>query len=152
MNEMSDSPAVDTTTLNTLLRGEMSAVEVYTQVMTTFDDEFVISDLQKIRDEHRRSVRELRDQIVRVGLLPSDSSGSSGESISVAKYPTHFISPVTALAVLRQGEEHSINEYEAALENERIHSDCLRVIRAELLPACRKHIEELNRLLGGMGH
>ena len=35
-----------------------------------------------------------------------------------------------------------------ALENEHIHPDCQRMIRADLLAACHKHVEEVNRLLG----
>jgi len=145
---MSEHPnataTIDAATLHTLLNGELAAVEVYTQVLSTFDDELVIADLQKIRDEHRRSVRELRDHIVGLGLHlhPINSSDSVCGPVNIA-------SPAMALAMLRQSEEQGIVGYEAALENEDIHPDCLRTIRSALLPACRKHVEQLNLLLGG---
>ncbi len=53
------------------------------------------------------------------------------------------------IAALRQGEEHGIAAYEDALDNEMIHPDCHRNIRSDLLPACKKHVEELNNILGG---
>ena len=61
------------------------------------------------------------------------------------------VGPATALAALRQGEEHGASEYEAALESG-VPADCQRLIRTDLLPACRRHAEDLNRLLGGMNH
>jgi hypothetical protein len=144
-----EMPAIDTETLQTLLNGELAAVETYTQVMSTFDDEIVIADLQKIRDEHRRSVRELRDHIVGLGLRPAGSGISNPQTV---RAPANIVGPAMVLAMLRQGEEQGITGYEAALESEGIHPDCLRTIRCALLPACRRHVEQLNLLLGGMSH
>ena len=152
MTEMEHESMFDTALLGTLLRNEMAAVEVYTQVMAAFDDEFVIADLQRIRDEHRRSVRELRDHVACLGLALMDDAGLSGGDAFAGGPPAKTSSPGTALALLRQSEEQGIVEYEAALESDGIHPDCLRVIRTGLLPARRKHVEELDRILGGMDH
>jgi hypothetical protein len=143
-----DPRACDTEALNALLRGEMAAVDAYTRAMPQFDDELVIARLQKIRDEHGRAVRELRDQVVRFGGKPAASPGpwpAFASNGAAAK----ALGPATALAALREGEEHRASEYEAALENDDIHPDCQRVIRTDLLAACRRHVEEVNRLLGG---
>jgi len=153
MNATTHDPhACDTDALNALLRGEMSAVETYTQAMGKFDDHLVIADLQKIRDEHSRAVRELRDHVVRFSGKPAESPGPWGAFTAAVTATAKAVGPATVLAALRQGEEHAVGEYEAALENADIHPDCLRLIRADLLSACGKHIEELNRLLGGMDH
>ena len=140
----------DTDALNSLLRGEMSAVETYTQALGKFNDLTVIEDLQKIRDEHSRAVRELRDHVIQFGGRPAEGTGPWGAFTTAVTTTAKAIGPATVLAALRQGEEHGISEYEAALENEHIHPECHRTIRTDLLAACRKHIEELNRLLGGM--
>jgi len=152
MTEMDHERMIDTALLGTLLRNEMAAVEVYTQVMAAFDDEFVIADLQRIRDEHRRSVRELRDHVAGLGLALSGNAALLRSDTAAGSPPAKTSSPVTALALLRQSEEQGIIEYEAALESDGIHPDCLRVIRTGLLPARRRHVEELDRLLGGMDH
>ena len=47
---MRDPLACDTHALNALLRGEMAAVETYTLVLGTSDDQEMIADLQKIPD------------------------------------------------------------------------------------------------------
>ena len=149
---MHDPLTCDTHALNALLRGEMAAVETYTQVLGTSDDQEMIADLQKIRDEHSRAVRLLRDHVVRFGGNPVESPGPWSAFAAVVTGATKGIGPCTALAALRQGEEHGISEYESALENEGINPECHQLMRTDLLPACRKHVEELNSLLGGMHH
>ena len=142
----------DIDALNSLLRGEMAAVETYTQALGQFDDQTVIADLQKIRDEHSKAVRELRDLVIGFGGHPAASTGPWGAFTTAVTTTAKAIGPATVLAALIQGEEYDISEYEAALENVHIPTDCQRAIRTDLLPACRKHIEELNRLLGGMSN
>jgi len=142
----------DIDALNSMLRGEMAAVETYTQAVGKFDDLTVIADLQKIRDEHSKAVRELRDLVIRFGGHPAESTGPWGAFTTAVTTTAKAIGPATVLAALIQGEEYGISEYESALENEHIPPDCQRAIRTDLLPACRKHIDELNRLLGGMSN
>jgi hypothetical protein len=132
--------------LNALLRAELAAVETYTLALKKFDDEEAIAELQKIRDEHSRAVRQLRDQVIGSGGQPAEFAAGGTFDTSDGK----VIGPVTALTTLRYGEETEIGEYEAALENDEVRADCQRMIRTDLLPACRRHVEELNRLLGAM--
>jgi len=138
--------------INALLRGEMAAVETYTQALGKFDDLNVIADLQKIRDEHSKAVRELRDLVIGFGGHPAESAGPWGAFTAAVTTTAKAVGPATVLMALVQGEEHGVSEYESALENEHIPPDCQRAIRTDLLPACRKHIDELNRLLGGMSN
>ena len=152
MNATSGEHECDTEAINLLLRGEMSAVDTYTQALEKFDDQLVIADLQKIRDEHSKAVRELRDHVIQFGGRPAEPAGPWGTFTSAVTAAAKAVGPATVLAALRQGEEHSVLEYEAALENEHIHPNCQRTIRTDLLSAGRKHIDELDRLLGGMDH
>jgi len=146
-----DQRGCDTDALNYLLRCELSAVETYSLAVARLDDQLVIADLQKIRDEHGRAVRTLLDHVVGAGGHPANSAEVWDAFASVVA-DAQVIAPTTALAALRQGEERVLAEYESALENEDIHPDCRRLILTDLLPAGRKHVEELNRLLGGMDH
>jgi len=142
----------DTDALNSLLRGELSAVETYTQALGKFDDHALIADLQKIRDEHSRAVRELRDHVIMFSGQPAEGSGPWGTFTAAVTATAKAMGPATVLAALRQGEEHGISAYEDALHNPDIHPDCHRMILTDLLPACRKHVEELNHLLGCSHH
>lgn len=142
----------DTDALNTLLRGEMGAVDTYTQALGHFADPHVITDLQKIRDEHSKAVRELRDHVIQFGGQPSERAGEWGAATAAVATAAKAVGPAAVLASLRHGEEDAATEYAAAVENDGIASECQRMIRADLMPACRRHVEELDRLLGGMDH
>jgi len=153
MSTATDEPMTcDTEALNSLLRGELSAVETYTQAVSKFDDAQVISELQKIRDEHSRAVRELRDRVILFSGTPAESSAVWGTFTAAVTATAKVLGPATVVAALRQGEEHGISAYEDALHNPEIHADCHRMILTDLLPACRKHVEELNHLLGCSHH
>jgi len=140
----------DTGALNALLRGELSAVETYDQAMRRLDDHTVLIDLRQIREEHAASVAVLRQAVVRFGGEPTESSGPWGTFASAVTGAAGVLGPATVLSALRQGEEHGINSYEDALTNPDVDHGCKDVIRAELLPRVRQHVDELNRLMGGM--
>jgi hypothetical protein len=149
MSGTDDFRLCDTDALNALLRDEAAAVEAYTRALGHFSDPFVVADLQKIRDDHSRAVRELRDHVVQFGGEPATDAGCWGAAAPTAA-AAKAIGPAAVLAALRQGEECAAIEYEGALGNDDLHPDCRRTIRAALLTACSRHAEELDRLLGGM--
>jgi len=150
MHEVKPDPnaACDTEALNALLRGELAAVETYDQAMDKFEDQHVLADLQKIREEHARAVMQLRDKVTHFGGKPPAGSGLWAAFAAVVTAKGKPPGPATALSALRQGEEYGVNQYEDALKNEHVNPECKEMIRVDLLPNCRKHIEELNRLLG----
>jgi hypothetical protein len=152
MHELKKQPnaTCDTQALNSLLRGELSAVETYDQAMEKFEDQHILADLHKIRERHAHAAIVLREQVLRFGNEPATGSGPWGAFAAVVTGTAKVIGPATALSALRQGEEHGINEYEDALQNENVNPECKEMIRGDLLPSCRGHVDELNRLMGGM--
>jgi len=140
----------DTGALNSLLRGELSAVETYDQAMRRLEDHTVLIDLRQIREEHAGAVAALREAVARFGGEPTGSSGPWGTFASAVTGEDGMLGPATVLSALVQGEEHGVNEYEDALTNPDVDPDCKDAIRGKLLPQTRQHIDELNRLMGGM--
>jgi len=139
----------DTDALNSLLRGELSAVESYDQAVAKIEDQHVLADLHKIREEHAHAVLLLREKVAHFGGEPAESSDPWGAFAAVVTGMARALGPATVLSALRQGEEHGINEYEDALHNESVNPACKDMIRTDLLPRCRDHVAELNRLMGG---
>ena len=139
----------DTDALNSLLRGELSAVETYEQAMKKFEggDQGVLSNLRRIRDQHADAVGELRSRVVQFGGQPSASSGPWGTFAAAVTGTAKAFGPGTALSALREGEEHGISEYEEALRNEKIDRGCKEVIQTRLMANCQRHIAELNRMI-----
>lgn len=147
--ETYDPLTTGTDVMNGLLQNELSAVETYTHAIGLFDDPTAIIELQKIRDEHRRAERELRECVVLANGAPAPSPGLWPAFSATAAPGAKAVGCATVLAALRQCEEFAIGAYEDALSHEDIHADCHRLIGGELLPATRNHVDELNRLLGG---
>src|SRR5262245_16837462 len=67
-------------TLNSLLRGELAAVETYRQALEKVeaDDAGKAASLRSLEAEHREAARQLRDQVVRLGGTPEAGSGAWG--------------------------------------------------------------------------
>jgi len=137
-------------TLNSLLGYQQAAVETYDKALLKLEDPHVLADLHMIREEHAQAETLLRQKVQELGGKPIEASGPWGACAAAITGEENTIGVATALAALRQGEEHSINEFEDTLRHEDINPDSKNLIRSQLLPAGRKHVAELNRLMGGM--
>jgi uncharacterized protein DUF2383 len=137
-------------TITNLLRGELAAVAAYDKAMARLEDQTVLADLQTIRDEHARAVEILRAQAADIGAEAPDSSGPWTTVAAAVTGADGMISPSTALWALCQGEEHAADEYQTALKHNGLTTEGKQAIRVEILPRCQKHLDELNRLMGGM--
>lgn len=131
---------------NSLLRGELSAIETYNQVIEKFSDENACSELTRIRDEHTKSAGKIRANVVQMGGEPSTDSGAWGAFAKAVQGSANLFGDDSALNSLQQGEEHGRNDYERALDSDDVLPDCKQMIRTELLPKVREHIAVLERL------
>lgn len=136
--------------LNSLLGYQQAAVETYDQALHKLEDPHVLADLHMIREEHAQAETLLRKKVQELGGKPVEASGAWGACAAAITSEENTIGVATALAALRQGEEHSINEFEDTLNQKDMNPDSKNLIRSQLLPASRKHVAELNRLMGGM--
>jgi len=137
----------DVNAVNALLRGEIAAVETYDEAITSFDDAPETDELGAIREEHRRAVAALCDQVRGFGGEPAHGSGTWGAFASAVTGAARGIGPQTVLAALKQGEEHGTQEYLAALDNPEIADECRFLIRTELLPKSHAHVAALGRMI-----
>jgi len=156
--------------LNSLLRGELAAVETYEQAIPKFEDDATmqaltrfasgaaqrlpesqlrdaatVQALTRIAGDHRTSSSMLRDSILSIGGEPDKSSGVWGSFAKTVTGAAKILGPQTVLAALREGEEHGIVEYDKAINNAELSSDCLTMIRGDLLTLCQKHLPVLNQ-------
>jgi len=137
----------DVDAVNTLLRGEIAAVETYDQAMPKFDGLPEAEELRAIREEHQKAVAALRDQVRSFGGEPAEGSGTWGTFALAVTGAARVIGPQTVLGALKQGEEHGTQEYLDALDNPEIADECRFLIRAELLPKCHAHVATLARMI-----
>jgi len=152
MNEVKDKPqgACDTESLNCLLRCQLAGVETYDRAMEKLEDQHILADLHRIREEHARAAALLVEKVLQFGGTPIEWAEPWSAFTAAASNGGTAIGPATVLSALRQGEEHIINEDEDSLKHEDVNAECKNLIRTELLPNGRNHVAELNRLMGGM--
>jgi uncharacterized protein (TIGR02284 family) len=140
----------NTDTLNSLLRGELSAVETYQQALDKLDDTKGSAELQRIHDDHRRAANTLRQHVHEHGGQPHQGSGAWGAFAKTVEGTAKLLGADAALKALKEGEEHGIKEYEDALEDQSLAGDCKTLIASTLLPQTRAHIPVLDGLMYGL--
>ena len=130
-------------TLDSLLRGELSAIETYGHAIHKFTESPLHSVLWEIRREHINSAQILRDLMHQRGGEPSTSSGSWGSLAGTVETVAAWFGLDFALAALQQGEKHGIREYHEALLDHNVGHVVKDAIRDQLLPPLHRHVELL---------
>lgn len=141
--------ATDTTvvTLNSLLRGEISAVETYQQALAKIGNDHGATQLRQIHDEHVEAANTLREHVRLMGGQPEQDSGAWGTFAKAVEGAAKLFGNSAAMKGLKEGEEHGLHSYEAATESDEINEECQMLIRTRLLPQTREHIAVLDQLM-----
>jgi len=147
---MSATAANDVDSLNSLLRGEISAVETYEQAIPKFESGSVALELRRIRDEHQQTVNMLTAKVRSAGGEPSKGSGPWGVFATAVTGTAKVLGQSAVLAALKQGEEHGINSYKKSLEDVHVTAGARTLISSDLLPRCNQHLAALDRLSGSL--
>ncbi|HEX7185293.1 MAG TPA: DUF2383 domain-containing protein [Thermoanaerobaculia bacterium] len=137
----------DATTLNSLLRGEMSALETYRQAIEKFrhENEPGLEQLRAIQRDHRDAADALWHHIEGHGDRPSEGSGPWGAFAKAVEGAAQLFGDTAALKALKEGEEHGLKDYQDALESKNLPVDCRELILS-LIPKQRQHIAILDQL------
>ena len=129
-----------------LLRGELSAIETYTQAIQEFGAGAERPQLEKILNSHEDSASRLRQHIASMGGEASFRSGVWGGFATALEGAAASLGESPAINVLQIGEEHGIREYEEALLDPDVMDEIKGQIRDLLLPRLREHVEALKAL------
>jgi uncharacterized protein (TIGR02284 family) len=145
---MPTTATTDTTTLNSLLRGEMSAIETYRQAIDKAGDGHAagLDMLRSLQRDHRDAADHLWHHIEHHGGEPSHGSGAWGAFAKAVEGAAKLFGNTAAFKALKEGEEHGLKEYADALTDEHLPADCQTLIRG-LLSKQREHIPILDRLM-----
>lgn len=135
--------------LNSLLRGELAALETYQQALAKVSNEPGAFELRHLETQHREAAELLRQHIVQHGGKPATDSGAWGTWARAVEGTAKLFGNAAALRALKEGEEHGVSSYESALQNQDLDPDARELIAATLLPRTRAHIPVLDRFLNG---
>ena len=136
------------TACNSLLRGELSAIETYAQAIRKYSDLPVAEKLQEFRGDHIAAAQLLAQNVREMGGKPETDSGGWGEFANLVQGAANLFGEGSAIESLQKGEQFGRKDYERALEDEDIMPSCKTMIREQLLPPTIRHINELETLEG----
>src|SRR5689334_16865048 len=106
-------PSIDA--LNSLLRGELSAVEIYRYTYERATHPRFRACLDDCMQSHSRRVQLLRRRIQALGGIPTRRAGVWGVLVTAAALTADLFGMSAALALLDAGEAHGEAEYQRKL-------------------------------------
>jgi hypothetical protein len=133
--------------LDDLIRGEMAAVKTYDTALEKVKDPKEVEKLKMIRKDHVNAVEKLKTYATKDVMEDTKSAGAWGAFASAYTGGARLFGDETALKALTQGEEHGINEYKEALEDETIKPELKQMIKTQFLPKQQEHIKTLKSFM-----
>ena len=129
--------------LNTFLRGELSAVETYDQVLKKLPGD-EIPELTLNRDCHFRRTQLLANAIVAKGGNPESKSGAWGALAQAATGSATLFGRKAMISILEEGEDRGLADYRKAVgEGD---EEVRQLVAAELLPAQKRTHGRMSQL------
>jgi uncharacterized protein (TIGR02284 family) len=137
--------------LNSMLRGEISAVETYTQASRKIEAERAgdASLLRQIEQEHGRNAQLIREEIKRLGGEADNASGVWGVWAKSVESIATLLGDAATLKALKEGEEHGLRDYKDAIE--KLDGGSRDLVERLLIPAQNRHIALLDELIAASG-
>lgn len=132
-------PADGTDDLNTLLRGELAAVNAYQRALRSAENRATVdaAEILRFASEHQRTVAALQVAVRFLGGVPASEAATGGAFARLRDTAT--------LRELLDGERSGLRMYEAA--NGTLDGDALDLVANELIPRQRTHIAQLSAIL-----
>ena len=141
---MSSRTEAEVQTLNSFLRGEISAVETYKQALDHVKAEHLRSELEQMERDHEARVASLREHIEKLGGRPAEGSGVWGTFAKVMQAGADVVGEKAAIAALEEGEDHGLADYKRDVDQ--LHGEQRRFAKIELLPAQQRTHDRLSKL------
>jgi hypothetical protein len=139
-----------TTALHSLLRGELSAVETYDQALKKLEATKAAPELRRIRGEHQAAADAWRQHLEDHGERPDAGSGAWGAFARAVEGTATFFGAGATLKALKEGEEHGLKQYQAAMTDASLSHTLEGLITEKLIPQIEGHIRVLDRLMNGL--
>jgi uncharacterized protein (TIGR02284 family) len=131
--------------LNSLLRGEISAVETYRQCIDRLRDDVTIArQLEECQAVHQRHVERLSQLVAQIGGRPATGSGPWGAFAKMVEGSAKIFGVKAAVAALEEGEDHGLKDYREELP--KLDASVRAIVETELLPEQERTHQVLSAL------
>lgn len=135
--------------LQKILKGELSAVQAYDQVIRKFADEKfrVLELLKSIAQDHDEAAFDIKQLLRDEGVEPESETGTWGMIVQAVVVSAGLFGGTGALLALRRGEEYGLRQYQDALSEGEITSSS-DYVQYRSIPTQQLHIDRLSAFLG----
>jgi bacterioferritin (cytochrome b1) len=136
--------------LNSVLRGEIAAAETYAMAIEKMIEEGRepghVALLRALRQDHVNAAHAVRHRVGEIGGIPDESSGACGAWAKLAMGTAQIFGDSAVLHMLKDGEAHGMKDLEEALKS--LDTQSGEMIEKDLLPAQKRHIRQLEEIIG----
>lgn len=130
--------------LNSLLRGEIAAVETYRQAIEKVKAEPAMLTLQDCHRSHVQRVEVLRQHIILLGGTPATDSGPWGGFAKLVEGGATVLGDKAAISALEEGEDYGIRDYKDHLPD--LDGESRELVEQRLMPAQQQTHSALSAL------
>jgi hypothetical protein len=131
-------------TLNAFLRDEVAAVAAYEQALRRLGWSERTEELNACLRSHRKRVATLREQILQLGGLPTQSSGAWGAFTTLLDGAPASDDDRETISALEEGEDHGLKLY---LDDVwKLDQESRKLIEREVLPEQMRTQDSLSDL------
>jgi uncharacterized protein (TIGR02284 family) len=118
--------------LNSLLRGELSAVETYKMALEKVKKPQIQSILSDCQCSHTERVAILTRMVTECGGRPADNSGPWGQFAKFVEGGAAVIGEEAAVGSLEEGETQGMESYKSELT--KLDSRAAKIVETQILP------------------
>lgn len=137
----------DSSEINKVIRGEISARNAYEQVMQNISEDPEAKRLDEFHRDHEETINYWKTQLEFEGQEPEDSSGTWGAAVEAFVGGAKLLGNTTALKALKAGEEHGLTQYQELLNSDDISAKHKRYVSEVLIPKQERHIYSLEAMM-----
>jgi hypothetical protein len=119
--------------MNSLLQGELSAVETYNMALEKIETPETQKILSECRSCHINRVAELTQYVTSLGAKPATSSGPWGSFAKLVEAGAVVLGEGAAVGALKEGEDQGLDTYRGACKHNDDGSGAF--VSSKLLPA-----------------
>ncbi len=141
---MADIQEKNVDQLNSVLRGEISAVETYRQALEALEDSTYAQTIIECKRSHEERVAILTEEIRKLGGQPATSSGAWGSFAKLVEGGASALGEKTAIAALEEGEDHGNEDYERDVS--KLDPTVRAVIEQKVIPLQLRSHERMSAL------
>ncbi len=129
--------------LNSMLRGELAAVETYEQCIEKMDEPPMKQQLSVLRTSHVTRATKLKSRIRAMGGEPENSSGAWGTFARLVQGGAKVFGKKAAISALEEGEDHGKKDY---ADVDGLTPEVRHFVQTELMPEQQRTHDALNAL------